>query len=346
MFLVMAVVLVVRPWGLLGVREAPADDRGGAASRPLRPADTPVKALGALVLAGVLALPLVVGPYAITLASEVLILAVFAASLQFVMGLGGMISFGHAAYFGLGAYGAALLVHHFAWPMQAALFGAPALAAAGALLFGWFCVRLTGVYLAMLTLAFAQIAWSVAFQWVAVTGGDNGLLGIWPPAWLPGVTAFYYFTAAVCGLALLALRHLAFSPFGASLRACRDAPGRAAAIGLDVRRHRWLGFALGGTFAGVAGGLYAFLKGSVSPDLAAIPTSVDALVMVLLGGVETLAGPIVGAGLFGVLKAELAAVTDYWRGLLGLAIIALVLLFPQGVAGGLDDLRRRLRSPE
>jgi branched-chain amino acid transport system permease protein len=341
MFLVMAVVLIVRPWGLLGQRESQEAHHAPGSDRPLRPADRTVKAVGAVALAAVLAMPLLVGPYGVTVATEVLILAVFAASLHFMMGIGGMISFGHAAYFGLGAYGAALLVDHFAWPMSTALFGAPALAAAGALIFGWFCVRLTGVYLAMLTLAFAQIAWSITFQWVQVTGGDNGILGIWPPQWLPGVVSFYYFAAAICVAALLVLRHLIFSPFGYTLRAARDAPLRAEAIGIDVRRHRWFAFAASGTFAGLAGGLYAFFKGSVSPDLLSIPQSVDALVMVLLGGVETLAGPIVGAAVFGALHAELIALTTYWRGFLGLIIVVLVLLFPQGIAGGLESLRHR-----
>ncbi|MEQ8250557.1 MAG: ABC transporter permease [Oceanibaculum nanhaiense] len=331
-FAVMAVVLVVRPWGLLGRRET-LQAHHGAVEPPLLPAPASLKWFALAVLALLVALPGMTGNYALTIATEILIFALFAASLHFLMGIGGVISFGHAAYFGLGAYGAALMVKHFAWPMEAALLMAPVGGALGALLFGWFCVRLSGVYLAMLTLAFAQIAWAVAFQWLDVTGGDNGMLGIWPSAWASSAAAFYGFAAIVVVLALLALRRIAFSPFGYALRAGRDSPLRADAIGIDVRRVRWFGFTLAGLFAGIAGGLFAFLKGSVSPDLMAIPLSVDALVMVLLGGVQTLAGPIVGAVSFTAIKTELVSLTNYWRILLGLVIVGLVVAFPQGIAG-------------
>lgn len=341
MFLVMALVLVLRPWGLLGRREVVGYQRSGTPEPMLRQADLPLKLLGALLLAVLLVLPWLVGPYFVSIATEVLIFMLFAASLQFLMGLGGVISFGHAAYFGLGSYGVALAVRHWGAPMEAALLAAPLLAAAGALLFGWFCVRLSGVYLAMLTLAFAQIAWSIAFQWVEVTGGDNGIIGIWPPQWASSVAVFYYFAGAICVIGLLLLRRLAFSPFGYTLRAGRDSPLRADAIGIDVRRHRWFAFTLAGTFAGIAGGLYAYLKGSVSPENLSIPLSIDALVMVLLGGVQALTGPIAGAAAYTLLKTELVSLTNYWRAILGITIVLLVVLFPQGLAGATQSLRAR-----
>lgn len=344
MFLVMALVLVLRPWGLLGRREAAGHHRSATPEPLLRSADRPLKLFALAVLALLLVLPWLLGPYFLSIATEVLIFALFAASLHFLMGIGGVISFGHAAYFGLGSYGVALLVKHWGAPMEAALFAAPLLAAGGALLFGWFCVRLSGVYLAMLTLAFAQIAWSIAFQWVEVTGGDNGILGIWPTRWAAPVWVFYYFAGGICLAGLLLLRHLAFSPFGYTLRAGRDSPLRADAIGVDVRRHRWFAFTLAGAFAGLAGGLFAYLKGSVSPENMAIPLSVDALVMVLLGGVQTLTGPIAGAAAFTLLKTELVSLTNYWRSILGIAIILLVVLFPQGLSGAAAALRQRLEG--
>jgi branched-chain amino acid transport system permease protein len=292
-----------------------------------------------MALLAVLALlPAVAGDYALAVFTEVLILTLFAASLHFIMGPGGMISFGHAAYFGLGAYGAGLLVKHFAAGMLPGLAAAPLLACAGALLFGWFCVRLSGVYLAMLTLAFAQITWSVAFQWQAVTGGDNGILGVWPDGWASARWVFYYLSLGACAGGILMLRRIIFSPFGFALRAGRDSPLRADAVGIDVRRVQWLAFALAGTFAGLAGGLYAYAKGSVFPNLMAIPCSVDALVMVLLGGVQTLSGPVVGAAVFHALNTEMVRHTEYWRLLLGVSIILLVLIFPMGIAGA---FRRR-----
>jgi branched-chain amino acid transport system permease protein len=191
---------------------------------------------------------------------------------------------------------------------------------------------LSGVYLAMLTLAFAQIVWSIAFQ-SAWTGGDNGILGVWPPSWLSTKAAYYYFVLALSVLGVLALRRAAFAPFGYALRAARDSPLRAEAIGIHVHRQRWAAFAVGGGFAGLAGGLWALHKGSVFPTVASIPQSVDALVMVLLGGLQTLSGPVVGAFLYHGLQTEIMRDTEYWRVIVGAIIIALVVAFPQGIAG-------------
>jgi branched-chain amino acid transport system permease protein len=331
-FLVMAVVLVIRPYGLLGKPESRPRAGAAAVELPLRSADRRLLALGAATLVALLLLPLLAGEYAQTVGAELLILALFAASLHFIMSIGGMVSFGHAAYFGIGAYACALLVTRVPWPMGASLLVAPLLAAAVAVLFGWFCARLSGVYLAMLTLAFAQIVWSIAFQ-SAWTGGDNGILGVWPPSWLSTKAAYYYFVLVVCVVGVLALRRAAFAPFGYALRAGRDSALRAEAIGIDVRLQQWAAFVIGGGFAGLAGGLWAFHKGSVFPTVASIAQSVDALVMVLLGGLQTLSGPVVGAFAYHGLRTEVMRDTEYWRVIVGAIIILLVVLFPQGIAG-------------
>lgn len=332
-FLVMAVVLVVRPSGLLGRPEVLAPSAGHepipmpqAEGRWVPPIAVAVVVLLALV-------PWVAGSYALQVLSEILIFAIFAASLQFIIGVGGMISFGHAAYLGLGAYAAALLVHHLGTPMVAALIAAPIVAGLGALLFGWFCVRLSGIYLAMLTLAFAQILWSAAFQWTAFTGGDNGILGVWPAPWAASPIHYYYLTLALFALAIGAIWRVTGSPFGYALRAGRDSELRSAAIGINVRRIRWLGFAFAGAAAGIGGGLYAFLKGSVFPEVLSIPVSVDGLVMLLLGGVQAIAGPILGAGAFTGLRITLVSYTELWRALLGITIVAVILWFPGGIIG-------------
>ena len=330
-FIVMAVVLVVRPWGLLG--RAQGLPRGASAvESPLYlPTAGMLKALAAaLVLLALL--PLVSDRYTLVLLTDIMVFALFAVSLHFIMGPGGMHSFGHAAYFGLGAYAAALLLLH-ALPMELALLLAPLAGGLGALLFGWFCVRVSGVYLAMLTLAFAQIAWSVVYQWDAFTGGSNGLIGIWPARWLSSTNAYYYLALVLCAGAILVLWRIVYSPFGYALRAGRDSPLRADAIGIDVRRQQWLAFALAGLFAGLAGAIYAFSKGSISPDALSISRSVDGLVMVLMGGIQTLTGAVAGAAAFTWLQDTLARETDYWRALLGGVILLLVLAFPQGIAG-------------
>jgi branched-chain amino acid transport system permease protein len=333
-FLIMAVVLIARPWGLLGKLQAAA--RGAAAiEAPLLPASDLLKTIGWLVLLVLLALPLLNDyfPYLLVLGIDLLIAALFAASLHFIMGPGGMHSFGHAAYFGLGAYGAALFMKALAWPMLPSLLFAPVLAAAGAVLFGWFCVRLSGVYLAMLTLAFAQIVWSVIFQSDELTGGSNGVTGLWPAAWLSDKVHYYYLSLVLVVLGVLMMRRILFAPFGYALRAARDSALRSDAIGIDVQRVQWLAFVVAGMFCGVAGALFAFSKGSISPETIHIGRSVDALIMVLLGGVQTLSGPLVGSLVFSSLQDILIRETEYWRAVLGVVILFLVLAFPQGLAG-------------
>jgi branched-chain amino acid transport system permease protein len=342
-FLLMAVVLMVRPWGLMGRPEA-------GQSRVVLPEGIVrlerfgrreyigIGALGIILLA----LPLVGDAYAVKVAIEVLCFALAAFSLNFLIGVGGIVSFGHAAYFGLGAYAAGLIVTKLGLPMEPALIAAPLIAGLGAALFGFFVVRLTGIYLAMLTLAFAQITHAVAFQWVELTGGDNGVVGVWPSRWAAGRTAYYYLALCVCVAAVVVLRRGIYAPFGYTLRAARDSPARADAIGIDVRTHRWLAFIIAGAAAGLAGGLFAFAKGSIDPTLISIPMSVDFLVMTLLGGVQTVIGPLVGAAAFHSIRDFVMPLTDHWRLLLGLAIIAIVLAFPRGIVGTLPQLRSRL----
>ena len=318
-FIVMAAVLVLRPWGLLG---RPLALARSSVVETVRPAS------GKLMLAAVAALvlvPLATQGYALVLLNDVLVFALFAVSLHFLLGPGGMVSFGHAAYFGLGAYAAALLLLRVELPMELALLAAPLAAAAGAAFFGWFCVRLSGIYLAMLTLAFAQIVWSVAFQWDGLTGGSNGLVGIWPAEWLGSRTAYYFATMGLCVLGIFTLWRIAAAPFGYALRAARDSPLRAEASGIDVRRQQWAAFILAGAFAGLAGALFAFSKGSISPETLSVPRSVDGLVMVLLGGVQGLSGPVWGAALFTWLEDVVSREIAYWRAAIGAVILLLAL---------------------
>ncbi|CAN5204197.1 ABC transporter permease [soil metagenome] len=344
-FLVMAAVLIARPYGLLG-REQVTVRSVAEPEEPMRPATPTMKIAGLVLLVVLVCLPLLTrdSPYTLVLGIDVLIAILFATSLHFIMGPGGMHSFGHAAYFGLGAYGTALLVKWFAAPMGVALAAAPVLALAGALLFGWFAVRLSGVYLAMLTLAFAQIVWASVFQWEELTGGSNGILGIWPSAPFDSRGPFYFLTLALTAAGVLLLRRFLFAPFGYAMRAGRDSPLRAEAIGLDVKRVQWLGFAIAGAVCGVGGGLFAFAKGSISPETIGIGRSIDGLVMVLLGGIQTLTGPIVGAAVFAVLQDTIMRSTEYWRALLGGIILLLVLAFPSGIVGGFVRLFSRRKA--
>ncbi|HUH60424.1 MAG TPA: ABC transporter permease [Candidimonas sp.] len=343
-FIFMALVLVFRPWGLLG-KPLVAIRHAGVSDAPLRRATPAFTWLALALVLGFAVLPLLSNalPYAAVLGQDMLVAVLFAVSLHFMMGLGGMASFGHAAYFGIGAYGAALLFKSAGLGMGASLVAAPLLAGVFAVVFGWFCVRLTGVYLAMLTLAFAQIVWSIVYQWDAVTGGSNGIVGIWPSGWLSG-DAFYYLTLLTVVLAVVLVRRMAFAPFGYALRATRDSALRADAIGVHVKRVQWSAFVIAGTLAGVAGGLYVFSKGGASPEVMTVGKSVDALVMVLLGGVQTLFGPVIGAASFTLLQDYFIGITAYWRALFGAVILLLVLALPQGIAGYAGMVADRIRK--
>ncbi|MCP4329804.1 MAG: ABC transporter permease [Alphaproteobacteria bacterium] len=345
MFLVMVAVLVIRPWGLLG---KPESEAGGEQYDDETLGRLPGR-LTRWLLAGVfvllLALPAIVQPFYLVLMTEVFIFALFAASLHFIMGNGGMVSFGHAAYFGLGAYGAAVFLIYGSTPMELAVFLAPAVAGLGALIFGWFCVRLSGVYMAMLSLAFAQIVWSIIFQSSEITGGEDGMVGVWPAGWASGRMTFYYLTLIISTGGVLALWRMLFSPFGYSVRAGRDSPLRVESIGINFRGQKWLAFVIAGVFAGLAGGLYAFSKGIVDPTTVDIPRSIDALMMVLIGGVQTLIGPLVGALTFVVLEDRLATF-EFWRAIFGIIIIAICVAMPKGIVGSTGALFARLTGRE
>ncbi len=342
-FLVMAIVLVIRPWGLLG-RPDFTDSHALGGEMPLRLYDWRTKVVIGMLLVALVVFPAFADSFQLKLAVEVFIFALFAMSLNFLMGTGGIISFGHAAYFGIGAYGAGLLVVHMDAPMELALVSGVIAAGIGAALFGFFIVKLSGVYLAMLTLAFAQIVYAVAFQWTDFTGGDNGLLGVWPSEWASNRVAYYYLTLAACAGGIYALRRIIYAPFGFALRAARDSERRASAIGINILRHRWFAFIIAGTGAGLAGSLYAFSRGNIDPTVLGIPTSIDALTMTLLGGIQTVLGPALGATFLHLLKDFVMPLTEFYRLILGCVIIALVLLFPQGILGFLDHLAGRWRS--
>jgi branched-chain amino acid transport system permease protein len=329
----MAAVLILRPWGLLGRPEAQtgivSEGVGVETGDGLR---VPRWVWAGLLLV-LLVLPLTLPPFSVWLLVEILAFAVFAGSLQLLLGTGGMVSFGHAAYFGLGAYGAALFMKTAGLPMPAAFLLAPLVAGVAALLFGFFCVRLTRVYFAMLTLAFAQIVFAVVHQWYEVTGGDNGILGVWPAPSLATPVRYYYLALLASGAGLMLLWRVTGSPFGYTLRAARDHPRRCQAIGVNIQAHQLAAFVVAGLFAGLGGAIFVFLKGSAFPDYLSIPVSVESLVMVLLGGVHAFAGAPVGAALYKILDTLITRYTGYWQAVLGGILVVLVSAFPHGIVG-------------
>ncbi|MHB1304956.1 MAG: ABC transporter permease [Acidiphilium sp.] len=341
-FVVMAFVLVARPNGLMG-RETAAPRGAGEVPVLMRGATLAVIALGAAALALAAIVPFVTNGYVLSVVQNAAIAMLFAASLHFIMGPGGMPSFGHAAWFGLGAYGAALAATSTDLPMGVALLIAIGVAAAVAALVGTFMVKLSGIYFAMLTFAFAEVVWALVEQSTGFTGGDNGILNIWPNGWFASAGGFYALTLLLCVGGVLVLRRLIFSPFGFSLRATRDSALRAASVGVPVQAVRYVAFTIAGAVAGLSGALFTYAKGSAFPTYISVSHSIDALVIVLLGGIQTVAAPVIGALAYTGLYDYLQSATDLWQLLLGLAIIVLVLAFPRGIAGTAQRWAERWR---
>lgn len=336
-FLVMAFVLILRPWGLLG-KPLSLSRNSNPQERPYRSFRPTSRVIVMVLVLALIFLPQLStdSPYNLVLAIDLLTATLFASSLFLLMGPSGMNSFGHSAFFGCGAYMAALLLTRYHFSMEASLFLSPLVAAVLAAAVAWFSIRLSGVYLAMLTLAFAQILWSLVFQWDDVTGGSNGLTGVWPAQWTTLHNGFYYLCLVLVVVSLWCLRTIALSPMGFALKASRDSLQRASAIGIPSPILQILAFAIAGGFAGLAGALFAFSKGSISPDSLGVHRSIDGLVMVLLGGVQNLLGPWVGAITYTWLQDWVIRNTAYWRALLGSIMLILVLVFPMGIAGSLQ----------
>ena len=288
--------------------------------------------------------------------TEVFIWSLFAVAFNLLMGYTGLISFGQAAYLGIGGYTTGLLLKKIAgFPFALGLIAAPLASALAAAIIGYFCIRLSHIYFAMLTLAFSQIVYFTAFKWYAFTGGDNGLIGVPVPAWVqdPTFTNYYRFVLVTCGLGIFLLWRIVNSPFGKTLTAIRENPERAGFIGIDVKRYQLYAFMIAGAFSGLAGALIMLHERSVYPDLAFWTRSTQVLLMSILGGVYTFAGPIIGAFLLLFMDADITQ--DYpeiWQLFLGAVLVLILYALPGGIVGFIqsrdvastDDPATRLRK--
>jgi branched-chain amino acid transport system permease protein len=244
-----------------------------------------------------------------------------------------LISFGHAAYFAVGAYACAILLTRLEWPFLLAFPSAIVMAGVVALAIGYFCVKLTEVYFAMLTLASAQLVWAVAFKWSDVTGGDTGFIGVAVPEFLKDPTAFYYFALAVVSVCIGLLWTIVRSAFGRTLIAVRENAVRAEFIGVNVKRMQLVAFVISGTFAGVAGALSTLYTHSVFVESAWWAQSAEVLIMTVLGGMHSFIGPIIGAAALILLDRMVSEMTEYWPTVLALILLCVLFFFPQGLAG-------------
>lgn len=291
----------------------------------------------ALLVIALIILPHLLSRFSILLLTEVIIMALFATSFNLIFGYGGMVSFGHAAFYGTGAYTVALLLKRYEMPLLVGLFAAPLVSALIAFVIGWFCVRTIRLYFALLTLAFAQLLYIIVFQWYGFTGGSDGIHGIPRPEALLGLISFYYFALAIVLLSIVALWFIVNSPFGWSLRGIRENTGRVQFLGINDRFYKLVGFTIAGGFAGVAGALFTLFQRFATPDFLHWTTSADPVLMSILGGMFNFIGPSVGAVIFILLRQFISEYTLYWQLVLGAVLLTLVLVIPEGVVGFIQE---------
>lgn len=282
-------------------------------------------------------LPAFIGMSWVSLLCEVLILTVAASGLNLMMGYTGMISFGPAGLYGVGAYTTALLIVKAGVPFGLAMIAGPLVVTVVSLIVGWFCVRRTAVYFALLTLAFSQLIHIVIFKWYGFTGGDDGMVDIPIPSFLSSIDSYYYFALVCTALSLLAMWIIVNSAFGKALQVIRENPGRAEFIGLNVKRYQLTAFVIQGFFLGVAGSLECGFIHNVFPPIANWPKSIDIIIACLLGGMYQFLGPFVGSTVYILLDKVVTSWTEYWSMVLGIVVILLVLFFRGGIAGFVSE---------
>jgi branched-chain amino acid transport system permease protein len=290
-----------------------------------------------IVLALLLALPFLIGKSWLNITIEILIMALAACSLNLMLGYTGMVSFGPAGLYAVGAYATAILLTKLKMNIVPAMMAAPIMAGIIGWAVGWICVRRTKVYFALLTLAFSQVIWTIIFEWYAVTGGDDGIVSIPTPEFLSSIANSYYFCLALVGGCIFILWRIVNSPFGRTLQAIRENPDRVEFIGINLKRYQLAAFVLSSVFLGVAGSLYCVFSGSAFPDYAHWTKSTDMLVICLLGGIYHFSGPIAGSAIYTILTKTLSKYTMQWNLILGVAIVVLVLLMRNGVVGFLSE---------
>ncbi len=295
-----------------------------------------------LLIAGLVIFPAFAPPFIVYLLTEILIFSLFATSYNLLLGYTGQLSFGHSAYFGLGAYASALLLIHYPYiPLPLAfLFGA-IMAGVGAIIIGSFCIRKGGPYFAMLTLAFSQLIYAVALKWRTLTGGDDGMGGGARTVMdlfafkvnLASMNGFYYLVLILVLVSLLICWQITRSPFGKILVAIRENQERTDFLGYKVGMHKLIAFIISGFFAGLAGAMFGSFQGFISPALISFKNSGDVLIMTFMGGTFSFFGPLLGAGILITLNELLSAIMTHWIILYGIVFIIFVLFAPQGIMG-------------
>ena len=269
-----------------------------------------------------------------------------ATSLNFVLGFGGVYQFHHAVFYGVGAYGAAVMIAKLGQPAWLAFVTGPVVAAALSFIIGLICVRLSKLYFGMLQISLGSLVWAIVYRWYSFTGGDDGIHGIRMPDLLGTPLGSYYFTLIVAGISLLVMHRILRAPFGSALQGIRDNALRSQAIGMNVRRHQLAAIVIAGFFGGVAGVLFVVVDNSVFPDMMFWTLSLEITIMALLGGWLTFLGPLVGATIIVCLRTFVSGFTDYWTLILGIVLVLVILFLPEGILGYVFELWKRRTAPE
>lgn len=295
----------------------------------------PRKSLGAnaALFIVLLVAPLIIPKFYTYILAVIFTTALLAMSLNLVVGHGGLFQFHHAAFYGVGAYTAGLILAKTSWPWWIGFIAGPLAAALTGLVIGMFCVRLNRLYFGMLQISLGSLIWAIAFRWYDLTGGDDGIHGIPIPEFISSLKSSYYFVLIVFGVCLILMYLILKSPFGTTLQAIRDNPERCAAVGINVRRHQLMGIVVATFFAGLAGVLFVTVEGSVFPDLLFWVLSLEVFIMCLLGGWFTFGGPILGAAIIVSLRTFVGTYTEYWTLILGVILILLIFFLPEGIMG-------------
>jgi branched-chain amino acid transport system permease protein len=347
-YLAMAAVLLIRPQGLFGIKYSDVSIAPAVATIS-KPATRQSRAAALVVLLILLVLPFMLSDYPRALVAEIFIFAILAMSLDLLLGFTGLMSLGHAAFFGLGAYAIAVLGVHFGLNAWLGLLAGVGIAATGAAVIGFFCVRTGGIPFLMLTLAFSQLLFTVALKWRDVTGGSDGMAISERPTFfgyeLGNSLVMYFMALFFFVLVYWGLRRLLNAPLGHVFVGIRENEARMEAIGYPVRVYKLLSFIIAGAFAGLAGGLYAIFNGFISSDALYWTASGDILIMAMLGGAGTLIGPVIGTGIFLLMKNVVSSYSEHWLSIIGITFICCVMFFPGGVWGAVQELRWARPSP-
>ena len=295
---------------------------------------TRTTAISCLVtLLALMLVPAFQSAYLIDVVTEILIYALFALSLNVIIGYSGNVSFGHAAYFAIGGYTNAILLTTYGWPLLPSFAAGILVTTILAGFVAYFCTRLTDIYFAMLTLAFSMLIWAIAFKWRSLTGGDDGFVGILIPEIINGRIPFYYFTLIVVTASITLLWWICHSAFGRTLLAVRENAVRAGFIGVNTRVMRWWAFVIAGTFAGIADAIFGMFHRGMYVESAFWTQSATVLIMTLLGGMFSFFGPAIGAATLFILERITNEYTEYWPTVLGVILLVILLFLPDGIVG-------------